>query len=133
MKNIVLPTMSVFGMSTDPGVITEKLFLYFVTSEYSQSVTFYGNISSLKYLLNQYATEPDVLKTEIYETLLILYKKYFYDVTVEVDVEEDKLTKNKKLTIHITTVTKDGVVSTVNETLNTSGSTITNLLDLVYR
>jgi len=133
MKNIVLPTMSVFGMSTDPGVITEKLFLYFVTSEYSQSVTFYGNISSLKYLLNQYATEPDVLKTEIYETLLILYKKYFYDVTVEVDVEEDKVTKNKKLTIHITTVTKDGVVSTVNETLNTSGSTITNLLDLVYR
>ena len=131
--NVILPTMSIFGFTTDPNVITEKLFLYFVTSEYSQSVTFYGKISSLKYLLNQYATDPDKLKSEIYDTLVNLYKKYFPKVSVEVDVKENKKTKKNELIISITTETEDGVISTVNETLVTSGSKITNILDLVYR
>ena len=131
--DVILPTMSIFGFTTDPNVITEKLFLYFVTSEYSQSVTFYGKISSLKYLLNQYATDPDKLKSEIYDTLVNLYKKYFPKVSVEVDVKENKKTKKNELIISITTETEDGVISTVNETLVTSGSKITNILDLVYR
>ena len=131
--DVILPTMSIFGFTTDPNVITEKLFLYFVTSEYSQSVTFYGKISSLKYLLNQYATDPDKLKSEIYDTLVNLYKKYFPKVSIEVDVKENKKTKKNELIISITTETEDGVISTVNETLVTSGSKITNILDLVYR
>ena len=131
--NVVLPTMSIFGFTTDPNVITEKLFLYFVTSEYSQSVTFYGKISSLKYLLNQYATNPSKLKSDIYDTLFTMYKKYFPKVSIEVDVKENKKTKKNELIISITTETEDGIISTVNETLITSGSKITNILDLVYR
>lgn len=129
----VLPTMSVFGITNDPGVITEKLFMYFITSEYSQSVTFYGEISSLKYLLNQYATEPATLKNKIYESLMILYKKYFPVVEIDVDVIEDPVTKNKELNIKITTETEDGVISTVDEELQVSNNNITNLLDLIYR
>ena len=129
----VLPTMSIFGITNDPGVITEKLFMYFITSEYSQSITFYGEISSLKYILNQYATEPLELKNKIYEALVALYSKYFPTVDVNVDIVEDPVTKNKKLSINVTTVTEDGVTSTVDEELKVSGSTITNILDLLYR
>jgi len=132
MGSKVLPTMSIFGMTKDSNIITEKLFLYFITSEYSQSVTFYGEISSLKYLLNQYATEPELLKNEIYETLLILYKKYFDNVEIEVDIKQDKNKKNS-IEIKITTEDENGVVSTINETLTTSGTTITNLLELIYK
>ena len=129
----VLPTMSIFGITDDPGVITEKLFMYFITSEYSQSVTFYGEISSLKYILNQYATEPLELKNKIYEALVALYNKYFPTVDVNVNIVEDPVTKNKKLSINVTTVTEDGVTSTIDEELKVSGSTITNILDLIYR
>jgi len=129
----VLPTMSIFGITNDPGVITEKLFMYFITSEYSQSITFYGEISSLKYILNQYGTEPLELKNKIYEALVTLYKKYFPTVDVNVDIVEDPVTKNKKLSINVTTVTEDGVTSTIDEELKVSGSTITNILDLIYR
>ena len=132
MGSKVLPTMSIFGMTKDSNIITEKLFLYFITSEYSQSVTFYGEISSLKYLLNQYASEPELLKNEIYETLLILYKKYFDNVEIEVDIKQDKNKKNS-IEIKITTEDENGVVSTINETLTTSGTTITNLLELIYK
>jgi len=131
MKKEILPTMSIFGFSTDPGIITEKLFMYFITSEHSQSVTFYNKISSLKYLLTKYATDPDELKNEIEDTLIVLYKKYFYKVSVNVEVEVANATGY--INIDIETITSKGDVNRVTETLKTTGTTITNILDLIYR
>jgi hypothetical protein len=133
MNKKVVPTMSIFGFTSDPQVMTEKLFLYFITSEYSQTVTFYGEISSLKYILYQHATEPDELEDLIREQLVILYKKYFPEVDVVVIVKKGKKEGNYIIDISIHTKTSDGIESTVSKTLKTEGSKITNLLDLIYK
>lgn len=135
-KKVVLPTTSIFGITDDPSIITEKLFLYFITSEYSQSVTFYGKITSLKYYLNSYATDTGKLRSSIYDNLITLYKKYFDNVTVEVDIhskDNNKNTSDLVINIKVTTETEDGVVSTVDENVAVDGVRITNLLDMIYR
>jgi len=135
-KKVVLPTTSIFGITDDPSIITEKLFLYFITSEYSQSVTFYGKITSLKYYLNSYATDTGKLRSSIYDSLITLYKKYFDNVTVEVDIhskDNNKNTSDLVINIKVTTETEDGVVSTVDENVAVDGVRITNLLDMIYR
>ena len=135
-KKVVLPTTSIFGITDDPSIITEKLFLYFITSEYSQSVTFYGKITSLKYYLNSYATDTGKLRSSIYDSLITLYKKYFDNVTVEVDIhfKDNSLnTSDLVINIKVTTETEDGVVSTVDENVAVDGVKITNLLDMIYR
>ena len=134
---VALPTMSIFGVATDPDIIAEKLFLYFLTSEYSQTVSFYGKISSLKFLLTQFTTRPKELESEVRDSLIELYKKYFKSVDVEVEVISDgtnsKTSNTLKLIIDITCESYNGVVSTVNEELTTSGTSVSNLLDLIYR
>ena len=134
-NNVVLPTMSIFGISDDPDIIAEKLFLYFLTSEYSQSVSFYGKISSLKYLLTMYSTRPKELESAVRDALIELYNKYFKSVDVEVSTknDENKKTAALVLIINITCVSENGAVSTVEEELTTSGTNINNLLDLIYR
>lgn len=134
-NKIALPTMSIFGVATDPDIIAEKLFLYFLTSEYSQTVSFYGKISSLKYLLTQYATRPKELESEVRDSLIELYKKYFKTIDVDVEIVNENNNNDvvKKILIDITYESYDGVVSTINEELTTSGTSVTNLLNLIYR
>ena len=135
-KKVALPTMSIFGIVTNPDIIAEKLFLYFLTSEYSQSVSFYGKISSLKYLLNKYATNPKELESEVRDTLIELYKHYFKNVNVDVEVirkDPHKVSSTLSLVMHIVCESENGVISTVEEELTTSGTTISNLLELIYR
>ena len=87
MKNL-LPTMTIFGLTKDPVVLIEKIFLYFVTSDYSQSVTFYGKIKSFKWIYHKYKDDDDELKTRIKETLSEYYLLYFKDVDVSVGISD---------------------------------------------
>ena len=135
-NKIALPTMSIFGIATDPDIIAEKLFLYFLTSEYSQSVSFYGKISSLKYLLNTYGNNPKELESEVRDTLIELYKHYFRKVNVDVQIvkkDPHKATSSLTLVMHIVCESDNGVISTVEEELTTSGTSISNLLELIYK
>jgi len=85
--NTVLPTLSLSGFVKDNNTIMRKQFEYFKASEYSQSTTFYGNISSLPYLIEQHNDDDIRLKSEIANTLTILYKRYFDKVSVEVRLD----------------------------------------------
>jgi len=125
-----LPTMSIFGLTNDPSVVTEKIFLYFVTSEYSQSTTFYGNIYSLRYLVFKYQDDLDTLKIEIQKALTEFYLKYFTNAEVNVNI-----TKEKTLNVlfEVTTETEDGEINYLSETISLDGDSIQNFGLLLIR
>ena len=86
----VLPTLTLTGWVYDKNIIITKLMEYFLTSDYSQSTIYYGKISSLKYLIKEYQYEKSLLIDNVKETLENLYKRYFKEVEVEVDIDDSK-------------------------------------------
>ena len=128
MKNAV-PHLSIDGWITNKKIKCNKIFEYFITSEYSQSVTFNGKISSLKYLLAEY-NDIDVFKGNLINTLTTLYKRYFdiVDVIVEVSLDESVATYNINIDIIIN---DDGEEIVFSKVLYTVDGNIVNMDDLL--
>jgi hypothetical protein len=130
--NSVLPSLSDEGFISNKEVIIAKLFKYFLASNYSQSNTFYGDISSLSYII---ATNipNDKMRTDLETTLIKLYGRYFDSVDFNVNIETDNTDVAK---IYIDGTLQDGVdVYNLSKTVAIQGSTITNfenLLDEYY-
>jgi hypothetical protein len=119
-----IPTLSRDGFITNKNIVIKKLFEYFLTSEYSQSNTFYRNISSMKYILST-NKDPYKLKETMENTLLTLYKRYFTVVDVIIDVSENDDSSTIDLTININ-CKYDNVSYILNRDITTDGSSITN-------
>ena len=86
--NSVLPSLSDEGFITNKEVIIAKLFKYFLASNYSQSNTFYGDISSLNYIIAT-NTPNDKMRADLETTLIKLYGRYFDSVDFNVNIETD--------------------------------------------
>lgn len=95
-----IPSLSVDGFITNKNAIMVKLFEYFLTSDYSQSTTFRGDIASLKYLIATYETNIE-LKNTIITTLTRLYGAYFKTPLINVDFIESEDTSIIKYVIDI--------------------------------
>lgn len=87
-------TLSTQGIIQDLEHQADKIFSYFITSEYSQSVLYAGNVSSLPWLVRTYRHDPVLLQQAVKDTLDRLFKRYFDDVSniveaVQYDSEDD--------------------------------------------
>lgn len=85
---IVMPTMTTDGFVSDINTMLIKVYDYFLTSNYSQTVLFYKNISSLKYILNRYKDDVDTLKGAIIESLQLMTNGMFEDIEITVAVND---------------------------------------------
>lgn len=128
-----VPTLTIDGFVNNKHIQINKLFLYFLSSKYSQSNTFYGNIKSLDYILAT-VNDPIEIKEKIESNLTSLYKSYFdnVEIVVNVDAPEYKSTIN----IFITgTLTDNGETYSLTKELNTTKSDVATynlLLDSFY-
>lgn len=86
---IKLPTLDEAGYTTDRGVILNKIFGYYLVSDYTQSNTFRGDIHSLRYTLSKNAPISDT-EDEITKSLYRLLEDY-YD-TLDISVEGKEIT-----------------------------------------
>jgi len=82
----ILPTLTEEGFLDNPQQMLIKIYEYFLSSDYSQSVSFFGNIASLRYLVREYNDSIDTLRIEITNTLNSLMSRYWsnYEVTIEI-------------------------------------------------
>ena len=71
-----LPTLTLAGFTNHPQTMLIKLYEYFLTSNYSQSVSYYGSITSLGYLIKENGDDIEQLKSDIRETFTDLLEKY---------------------------------------------------------
>jgi len=119
-----VPTLSTSGWTKDTDGIMLKLFEYFLTSEYSRSNTYSGNISSLKYILQRY-TLLDEIQNELRSTLNKLYSRYFSTVAVEVSIDESD--KETVYVIEITVIDSESKTHLLSKNIETIGDKIKNI------
>lgn len=104
-----IPTMSSIGWVSTIEEKGDRAVSYFLTSEYSQSVLYYGNISSLQWLVKTYGHDPIILEREVSEALDGLMARYFENRSVtEVRVLEDSSDTPGKLTIQFSCIVREG-------------------------
>lgn len=72
-----IPTLSSQGWISTTEDIINKLFDWFIASEYSQTTLFKGNVISLPYLIQDYGTQPDRLCEAVSSALEELYSRTF--------------------------------------------------------
>ena len=125
MANKAIPSLSTVGWTKDYNEIMKKLYVYFITSEYSQSNSYYGEIASLKYILQSHSEAEDI-KLAIQRVLLNMYDRYFDNVDVVVDIIQTDSTTS--YTINIIAIASDGLTYKLNKTIQTDANrTIINL------
>ena len=84
--NSTIPSLPLDGWIENKHLQMRKLWEYFMTSEYSQSNTFYGDIASLKYIL-AISNPRTNLVTNLESALGRLYSKYFDKVNPDVTID----------------------------------------------
>jgi hypothetical protein len=116
-----IPTLSTHYDLT-PTQTLKKLFDYFIIANFSQSTMYYGNISSLKYIMLK--EKEDALLESVKESLYTLYRRYFEssdkvlnDITVEVTYDAVPETSLHYLKIRVE-VTLDDVLFSINTDVN---------------
>jgi hypothetical protein len=86
MSITLLPTLSDSAWVSSNRDTVNYVMSYFYESQYSQSQFYYGNISSMSYLLYKYGNDPVKMATEVETTLTALLGRYLNNVTVECSV-----------------------------------------------
>jgi len=123
-----IPHLSVEGWIKNSEQKLLKLFEYFLTSEYSQSNIYYGNIASLKYIL-QNATEVNEIKNDISKSLYSMYGRYFSNVDVTVDiVEKDSVVEYY---INVVVIDENNNTYRLDKSILVTDNNIKNMDDLM--
>lgn len=84
-----LPTLTTNGWVRDIVATATRLMDYFLASEYSQTQFYYGEVSSLQYLIQQHGHQPEVLAQRTQQQLNRYFSRYFDRVRVNAEIEED--------------------------------------------
>jgi len=117
MKKATLPTLSSNGWLTDETLMMGTLFNYFKTSKYNQSTTYFGNISSLPFLIKKYADDLDTLSSQIETSLVNLYGRYYSSSDVIVVISELSADNKTvlKIDMEVTTTNVSGKMFKLSE------------------
>ena len=83
--------LGIEGWITTPTEKMDNLFMHFVESNYSQTVTCLGQVYSFQYILNQFRDNPNGLVNEIKTKMSLYFSGYFKKVDITVDTIIDPL------------------------------------------
>lgn len=128
-----VPSLSLDGFINNKSTQVGKLFLYFLSSKYSQSSLFYKQIASLDYILatNTNATN---IKSAVQSSLEMLYNNYFDKSEFNIDVETPQGTGdiNIYITGNITDENKTYTLYKEIKVVNGDIESYNNMLDQFY-
>lgn len=115
-----VPTLTTDGFISDPSIMLIKIYEYFLSSDYSQSVIFYGNISSLPYLIREAGSDFDELKILVKDTLNKMCSRYWTNSNVDVTFTSTPISSTKHSNnINIDIIIIDnGRTYTLNKSVN---------------
>jgi hypothetical protein len=128
-----LPTLTTHGFITDETLLMSKLYEYFLTTQYSQSVFYKDYINSYDKIIKNSPTVSNKLEYELSDALYKLYNRYFDDVTPTVRLE-DKNPEGEtayRLYIDIECVGSDGRKLALSKVLVTTDGVIQDLDDII--
>jgi len=118
-----LPTLSPVGFITNHTIMMAKLYEYFISSEQSQSNTFFGEVVSLKYIISE-AADLKELQDMTIAALTKMYSKYFASVAVDITVTSTDNTMS--ISVNVRTVDDAAKTYQLSEIVNVTDNNITN-------
>lgn len=108
-----VPTLSTDNFVSEPILKLDTLYAYFLASEYSQSNIYRGNISSMKYLIQENSGKENKLVANIINQLTLYLERYFDTVNVYAEVNENGI-----VDVSAEVTDSDGVTANLNSSLN---------------
>lgn len=117
------PTLSAKGWlhNEDTAERVDAAMAYAFTSDFSQSVTFAGKVTSIQWLISKYSGNALELQSIMQDSLSTYLKKQFDGADIEVKVEA----KGSLLDIKVKgTITNNGVVEGLSYLLTVRNSTV---------
>lgn len=130
-KTIVFPSLSEDGWVTETNKLADKLMSSFFTSEFSQSYTYYGSISSFPYILAMYGHDPVTMAAHTEDQLMQLFSRYFQEVQVNCEeYKSDNQTNQAAITIAITFTDSHGVTSDLTKLLELENTKIKQIINI---
>lgn len=128
-----IPSLSLDGFINNKSTQVGKLFLYFLSSKYSQSSLFYKQIASLDYILAT-NTNASNIKSAVQSNLEMLYNNHFDKSEFNIDVETPQGTGNINIYItgNITDENKTYTLYKEIKVVNGDIESYNNMLDQFY-
>ena len=119
----IVPTLTVDGFVENPAQKLLKIYEYFLTSDYSQTVTYNTYITSFVYIVREFSDDMSNLKTNLINKLSTLVSRYFDLYDVDVFIDEDDSFINIGIDINVTV---DDKKYSLNEVTSVSKTNLTN-------
>jgi len=132
MATIVVPTLSGSGWLTGVAERADALLSYFLVSDYTQSNTHRGGITSLPYLIQNKSRNIFSLKEDIASALSLLLRRYFDNASVSVELDNPDARSaryNLTLSVIITDAGKRYSLGKLIDVVNNRVHRVTNLGD----
>jgi len=138
---VAIPTLTPNRFIYDPNVILEKIYLYYVTTDTSQTLSFYGDVKSIRDAFNRGNHNADKVQEYIEEDLYHIVSNYFPETEINVDINKkaELVGKNKilyEIGIDITVKDQYGKLYSLSKTLesiNFKSVMFNNNLDFIFK
>ncbi|QVD49137.1 hypothetical protein LUCX_67 [Xanthomonas phage vB_XciM_LucasX] len=130
MSEPVVPSLSLAGFVTDIRTQIDKLFSYYLTSDYSQTTIFTGQVLSLQKHIQEFQHDNSQLTERVRADLSSYLGSISDDVTVRVstDIPNPDDPNRTNLTIEALVV-KDGVTYSVGKLIEVQDTTISKIIE----
>lgn len=109
MGNVV-PTLDTSGWVKGVAQKAERVMSYYVTTQYSQSNTFKGQVRSLQSTIQRTMHDKSALMQAVQTDMIALLNAYYDSVSVSVDIKPYKGDENK-MNIQMTATVVEGGLS----------------------
>lgn len=130
-KQIVFPSLSRDGWVTDTTKMADKVLSCFFTSEFSQSYTYNGNITSFPYILATTGDDPPRMARVVEEQLTRLLSRYFNNVQVDSEEVTNQEDPNKgAISIAATFDDENGVKTELVKILELQNTDIRRIINV---
>lgn len=130
MKTTV-PTLSLSGFVQDLPTMIDYMFSYYLTSDYSQSNLFRGQVVSLQKQIQQYQHSDIELTRRIREELEGYFNSVVDDANIEVSTDRPVPEDPNRINISLSAILiKDGKQYSVGRLIQTQDSKILDIIKL---
>ena len=128
-----LPTLTIKGFITDENLMMSKLYEYFLTTQYSQSMLYSDNIESYDRVIKDNIVIRKELENDLHNSIYNLYSKYFTDVEPIIKLIEYDKNNNPvyKVNIEISCKGRNGGLLTLSKSLTIENEKISEIAEIL--
>lgn len=129
----VIATLDSSGWVSSPPEKAAAAFAYFLVSDYSQSVTHFGKIASLPWMLQQYGNDFVILRVEMESVLQTYFSRHFEKAVVSVTLStksgDDLSSGRYDMRVSITLYEK-GISYSLGRLLSIAANKLKNVIEV---